>query len=106
MLNCNEREFFVKKKIGRNDPCPCGSRKKFKKCCEKSTLGNKKFLASKSLPARSAGLTHLFHNHASSIRSLGKRAIQVLPSQTSPFQKSAEQREEKKPLEENDQKGT
>lgn len=21
------------KKIGRNDPCPCGSRKKFKKCC-------------------------------------------------------------------------
>jgi preprotein translocase subunit SecA len=24
------------KKIGRNDPCPCGSGKKFKKCC----LGN------------------------------------------------------------------
>ena len=21
------------KKIGRNDPCPCGSGKKFKKCC-------------------------------------------------------------------------
>lgn len=21
-------------KIGRNDPCPCGSGKKFKKCCE------------------------------------------------------------------------
>lgn len=21
------------KKIGRNDPCPCGSRKKFKNCC-------------------------------------------------------------------------
>ena len=21
------------KKIGRNDPCPCGSRKKYKKCC-------------------------------------------------------------------------
>ncbi|MEA3436938.1 MAG: SEC-C metal-binding domain-containing protein [Thermodesulfobacteriota bacterium] len=20
-------------KIGRNDPCPCGSGKKFKKCC-------------------------------------------------------------------------
>jgi len=20
-------------KIGRNDPCPCGSRKKYKKCC-------------------------------------------------------------------------
>jgi preprotein translocase subunit SecA len=23
----------VKKKIGRNDPCPCGSGKKYKKCC-------------------------------------------------------------------------
>jgi len=22
-------------KVGRNDPCPCGSGKKFKKCCEK-----------------------------------------------------------------------
>lgn len=25
-----------KKKIGRNDPCPCGSGKKFKKCCQES----------------------------------------------------------------------
>jgi hypothetical protein len=22
------------KEVGRNDPCPCGSGKKFKKCCE------------------------------------------------------------------------
>ena len=22
-------------KIGRNDPCPCGSKKKYKKCCGK-----------------------------------------------------------------------
>ena len=22
-------------KVGRNDPCPCGSGKKFKQCCEK-----------------------------------------------------------------------
>jgi SEC-C motif-containing protein len=21
------------KKVGRNDPCPCGSGKKYKKCC-------------------------------------------------------------------------
>jgi uncharacterized protein len=25
-------------KIGRNDPCPCGSGKKFKQCCAKITL--------------------------------------------------------------------
>jgi hypothetical protein len=26
-----------KKKLGRNSPCPCGSGKKFKKCCSEST---------------------------------------------------------------------
>lgn len=26
-------DFQTKKKFGRNDPCPCGSGKKFKKCC-------------------------------------------------------------------------
>lgn len=25
--------FMTRKKVGRNDPCPCGSGKKFKKCC-------------------------------------------------------------------------
>ncbi|QSO49354.1 YecA family protein [Alicyclobacillus mengziensis] len=25
--------FATKKKVGRNDPCPCGSGKKYKKCC-------------------------------------------------------------------------
>ncbi len=33
-------------KVGRNDPCPCGSGKKFKKCCEQ-TLIAKKFRASR-----------------------------------------------------------
>jgi len=27
------------KKAGRNDPCPCGSGRKFKKCCEADTPG-------------------------------------------------------------------
>lgn len=26
-------DFKTRKKVGRNDPCPCGSGKKFKKCC-------------------------------------------------------------------------
>lgn len=25
----------LKQKVGRNDPCPCGSHKKYKKCCGK-----------------------------------------------------------------------
>ena len=26
---------IAEKKVGRNDPCPCGSGKKYKKCCGK-----------------------------------------------------------------------
>ncbi len=34
-----EQKTVVKEaKIGRNDPCPCGSGKKYKKCCAVSTL--------------------------------------------------------------------
>ncbi|MBN1981073.1 MAG: SEC-C domain-containing protein [Chitinivibrionales bacterium] len=35
-------ETFQKKytDVGRNDPCPCGSGKKFKKCCQKLIDGN------------------------------------------------------------------
>ncbi|NLW11853.1 MAG: hypothetical protein GX028_07555 [Clostridiaceae bacterium] len=29
----NVIDMITRKKIGRNDPCPCGSGKKFKKCC-------------------------------------------------------------------------
>lgn len=29
----DDTEFTPLKKIGRNDPCPCGSNKKYKKCC-------------------------------------------------------------------------
>ena len=29
------------KKIGDNDPCPCGSGKKYKKCCKSKDMANK-----------------------------------------------------------------
>jgi hypothetical protein len=35
------------KKFGRNEPCPCGSGKKFKKCCEE-TLIKGRFRADKA----------------------------------------------------------
>ncbi len=34
------------KKVGRNDPCPCGSGKKYKKCCEDKLGAKRKFEAS------------------------------------------------------------
>ena len=30
-----EGKNTTQKKVGRNDPCPCGSGKKYKKCCGK-----------------------------------------------------------------------
>lgn len=35
-LSHTELEEFSEKKIARNDPCPCGSGKKYKQCCGKS----------------------------------------------------------------------
>ncbi len=32
-IKISENKNSGKKKIGRNDPCPCGSGKKYKKCC-------------------------------------------------------------------------
>tara|TARA_R110000765_G_scaffold279705_1_gene377268 strand:+ start:564 stop:806 length:243 start_codon:yes stop_codon:yes gene_type:complete len=31
----DELKAFMRQKVGRNDLCPCGSGKKFKKCCIK-----------------------------------------------------------------------
>lgn len=31
--NASTTKLLSKRKIGRNDPCPCGSGKKYKKCC-------------------------------------------------------------------------
>jgi preprotein translocase subunit SecA len=31
-----QEESLSEKKIARNDPCPCGSGKKYKQCCGKS----------------------------------------------------------------------
>lgn len=38
--NENKPHFDTTKKIGRNDPCPCGSGKKYKKCCGAAVLQN------------------------------------------------------------------
>ena len=34
LLNPSETKI-AEKKVGRNEPCPCGSGKKYKKCCDK-----------------------------------------------------------------------
>ena len=49
------------KKAGRNDPCPCGSKKKFKKCCQNKMIG-KKFVATKINPVPEKTLSNFFKN--------------------------------------------
>jgi SWIM/SEC-C metal-binding protein len=34
----NPRQVVRSEKIGRNDPCPCGSGRKYKKCCGANNL--------------------------------------------------------------------
>ena len=33
IVSANVIDMNTRRKIGRNDPCPCGSGKKYKKCC-------------------------------------------------------------------------
>ena len=44
-------------KVGRNDPCPCGSGKKFKKCCEEK-VAKKKFSAELLVGGQEGEITH------------------------------------------------
>jgi hypothetical protein len=39
----NEATPAANKKVSRNDPCPCGSGKKFKKCCLRKENGESIF---------------------------------------------------------------
>jgi hypothetical protein len=77
------------KKPGRNDPCPCGSGKKFKKCCESTMLGGR-FKAervheeSASQIQKTKGLTSLFQSHlaATPKKPLPKEELPPTPDQT------------------------
>lgn len=66
------------KKIGRNDPCHCGSGKKFKKCCESTMIGGR-FVAKPMTAPRV--LTSLFQSHVapSATQSLALKNITVMP---------------------------
>jgi len=48
-------------KVGRNDPCPCGSRKKFKKCCEEKQV--KRPIGNVQIMTNSTKAASLFHRH-------------------------------------------
>lgn len=60
-------------KTGRNNPCPCGSGKKFKKCCE--SKGKSKILSSKRVSLQQPPISF------GKVSSLFQRARNVMPSE-------------------------
>jgi len=77
------------KKVGRNDPCPCGSGKKYKKCCEAKTH-HRKFHA-EVLTSTDASSD----KQAQKISSFFKRNLPPTPL---PSEKPEPEREEKLPM--------
>jgi len=94
-------------KAGRNDPCPCGSGKKFKKCCERNMIKGK-FLASK-MQKSSSKMSSFFTQNVSQQTpfTLKGKNITVTSKQNPPAEKPPElppevaSNEEKKSDEEN-----
>ncbi len=77
----------MRKEIGRNDPCPCGSGKKYKKCCGSPKLSSRSISVVKEEPGnlqqRISGITKSGISDASS--SLAGRVIS--PSKIIPQEK-------------------
>lgn len=66
-------------KAGRNDPCPCGSGKKFKKCCE-AKVKHKKFHAEILSPSNASLL-----NRAQAVTGFFKKSVEkTLPPEHTP----------------------
>ncbi len=76
------------KKAGRNDPCPCGSGKKFKKCCESKMIGGR-FMATKvELDAsaqikKTVNMTSLFNAH---LAQTPKKPLPVVEENSQPIE--------------------
>ena len=84
-------------KVGRNDPCPCGSGKKYKKCCEKKA--NVPFFQKKEIKhIQAKGVSSVFQNALSSQKAEEPKSVK----ETEQVKEAAEkdQAEDKKETEE------
>ncbi len=86
------------KKTGRNDPCVCGSGKKFKKCCERKMIG-KKFMATKieTMPT-SSNISSFFQRKITQVNTKDTEKTQTDQTTSQPLKKiSAEVKTEDNP---------
>lgn len=78
------------KKVGRNDPCSCGSGKKYKKCCE----AKHKYKKFEARVLSSSPISGSFFQKSDSVSNLFSRNIKpVTPLQPSPEEPKEEPRE-------------
>ncbi len=72
-------------KVGRNDPCPCGSGKKYKHCCEQtSAIQTPKLAAPADLSPQHALQTAMAQHQAGNLpqaEALYKQVLQIAPNQ-------------------------
>jgi hypothetical protein len=78
-------------KYKRNDPCPCGSGKKFKKCCERTLIG-KKFRATKIETSSPSSISSFFQKKIEGISKDSEKKIN--PSKDLLHDKANEKKED------------
>ncbi len=96
-------------KTGRNDPCPCGSGKKFKKCCERKMIG-KKFMATKidTSALKNSSISTFFQNQSNLVKK-PEDTSKPIKAKVKPKAEKVEKKEEektKKTEEKKDQDGS
>ena len=84
-------------KVGRNDPCSCGSGKKYKKCCE-AKHKHKKFEAK---VLSSSSVTGAFFNQSQNVSSLFNRQVKPVTPLESSAQEEEKEEEPEVPASEN-----
>ena len=88
-------------KVGRNDPCSCGSGKKYKKCCE-AKHRHKKFDAK---VLSSSSFSGAFFTQSESVSTLFNRNVKpVTPLETPSQSEEVEDKEIEESKEENNEK--
>jgi hypothetical protein len=67
-------------KVGRNDPCPCGSGIKFKKCCESKAA--KKSIGAAQVLTGATNMSSFFQRHVAPISvPPAQPAVEVSPDE-------------------------
>jgi tetratricopeptide (TPR) repeat protein len=79
---------MTSQKVGRNDPCPCGSGKKYKQCCEHTGLASNSLAPKQSVPSnfhpQQALQSAMAHHQAGNLmqaETLYKQVLQTAPNQ-------------------------